>query len=71
MRFSIAVTALLANTQVLAHTGFPELIDGIEEVGEGLQQVANEFYRDPEQFLNNIQNGIMQAVNQDIDMKEA
>jgi hypothetical protein len=54
MRFSIAVTALLANTKVLADTGVPDLVDAIEELGEGLIDVADAFYEDPSGFLTGI-----------------
>ena len=70
MRFSIAVTALLANTRVLADSGMDELMHGIAEVGDALTSIADEFYSDPETFLTNIQMGIMQAVNDDIDRNE-
>ena len=71
MRFSIAVTALIANTKVLANTGVPELVDAVEELGEGLIDVADAFYEDPSGFLTGIQTEIMNAVREDIDRNEA
>ena len=75
MRFSIAVTALLANTRVLAQgTGMEpminEVMQGIEDAGKALTDIADAFYSNPDKFMTDIKDGIMKAVNDDIDRNE-
>ena len=44
-----------------------DIIEGIEELGEGLQEVADTFYEDPEAFLTGIERTLVDGCYADAD----
>jgi hypothetical protein len=43
-----------------------EVVDVIEEIGEGLQEVADSFYENPERFLTEIETTLVQGCYDDM-----
>lgn len=44
-----------------------DLIDGIEELGEGLQEIADSFYENPEAFLSEIESTLVDGCYEDME----
>ena len=42
-----------------------DVVDAIEEIGEGLQEVADSFYENPERFLSEIETTLVQGCYDD------
>ena len=42
-----------------------DVVDAIEEIGEGLQEVADSFYENPERFLSEIESTLVQGCYDD------
>ena len=62
MKFSVSA-ALLAT--VIAANDTLDLVDGIQRLGEGLQEIADSFYEDPEAFLTQIETTLVQGCWED------
>ena len=43
-----------------------DVVDAIEEIGEGLQEVADSFYENPERFLTEIETTLVQGCYDDM-----
>ena len=74
MRFSIAVTALLANQSAYADDFNNEMRD-IEEklaqLDQGLHEIVDAFYADPEGFLSEIQGALVEGCKQGVEYDAA
>ena len=56
-----------ASSDVRESNATIDLIDGIEEVGEGLQEIADSFYENPEAFLSEIEATLVGGCYEDME----
>ena len=80
MKFTLAVCALFAaanaehwddeaaSSDYYVEPSNPtlDIVDAIEEIGEGLQEVADSFYENPERFLTEIETTLVQGCYDDM-----
>ena len=64
MKFSTSIAAFAG---VVAANDTLNIIDGINALGEGLQEIADKFYENPEAFLTQIEQTMVQGCYDDLE----
>ena len=64
MKFSTSIAVFAG---VVAANETLDIIDGINALGEGLQEIADKFYENPEAFLSGIEEALVQGCYDDLE----